>query len=38
MTILDANVTGVCAGSCAFGFRVSPATQFEFTAGLVVGF
>ena len=38
VTIIDATVTGVCGGGCVIGFRVSPATQFEFTAGLVFGF
>lgn len=38
VTILDATATGVCGGGCVVGFRVSPAMQFEFTAGLVVGF
>jgi len=38
VTVIDATVTGVCGGGCVIGFRVSPATQFEFTAGLVFGF
>ena len=38
VTILDATVSGVCGGGCVFGFRVSPAMQFEFTAGVFVGF
>ena len=38
VTITDATVTGVCGGGCVVGFRVSPALQFEFTAGLIVGF
>ena len=38
VTILDATVTGVCGGGCVIGFRVSPATQFEMSAGLVFGF
>lgn len=38
VTILDATLTGVCAGGCVLGFRVSPATQFELSAGLVFGF
>jgi hypothetical protein len=38
VTILDATLTGVCAGGCVLGFRVSPATQFEISGGLVIGF
>jgi len=38
VTIVDATATGACGGGCVIGIRVSPATQFEFTAGLVVGF
>lgn len=38
VTIADASATGICINSCAIGLHVSTATQFEFTAGLLVGF
>jgi hypothetical protein len=38
VTVADAEATGVCSGGCVIGFRVTPAIQFEFTAGVVFAF
>ena len=38
-TFVDTAVVGLCGGNgCAFAFRVSPAWQFDATAGIIVAF